>query len=234
MNLINNQEQKYMEPNSSGRYVGRSYLWISFCQPLWALTKRRDDIVVADTVAIMESNMVADMEVDIVATVNKEVHHHKFALADYTAMSFIFVNIFMINIRNTNQWVGRSTKFAHITKEVSGIGIGVQYYLENIEILNIEMRWKWRWVIIILNIILMLEWKVEEEGVASVGLYEDCGAETHTCAICSTSTCTTAILVLFTVLHSYCAIYCTSTCTHLYLYHNIHVPFTVPHICLYF
>ena len=238
-----------MEPNSSGRYVGRSYLWISFCQPLWALTKRRDDIVVADTVAIMESNMVADMEVDIVATVNKEVHHHKFALADYTAMSFIFVNIFMINIRNTNQWVGRSTKFAHITKEVSGIGIGigigVQYYLENIEILNIEMRWKWRWVIIILNIILMLEWKVEEEGVASVGLYEDCGAETHTCAICSTSTCTTPILVLFTVLHlyvpvphtvphSYCAIYCTSTCTHLYLYHNIHVPFTVPHICLYF
>ena len=186
----------------------------------------------------MESNMVADMEVDIVATVNKEVHHHKFALADYTAMSFIFVNIFMINIRNTKQWAGRSTKFAQITKEVSGIGIGigigVQYYLENIEILNIEMRWKWRWVIIILNIILMLEWKVEEEGVASVGLYEDCGAETHTCAICSTSTCTTAILVLFTVLHSYCAIYCTSTCTHLYLYHNIHVPFTVPHICLYF
>ena len=48
--------------------------------------------MVADTVAIMESNMVADMEVDIVATVNKEVHHHKFALADYTAMSFIFVN----------------------------------------------------------------------------------------------------------------------------------------------
>ena len=210
-----------MEPNSSGRYVGRSYLWISFCQPLWALTKRRDDIVVADTVAIMESNMVADMEVDIVATVNKEVHHHKFALADYTAMSIIFVNIFMINIRNTNQWVGRSTKFAHITKEVSGIGIGVQYYLENIEILNIEMRWKWRWVIIILNIILMLEWKVEEEGVASVGLYEDCGAETHTCAICSTSTCTTAILVLFTVLHSYCAIYCTSTCS---LYTPISVP----------
>ena len=48
----------------------------------------------------------------------------------------------MINIRNTNQWVGRSTKFAHITKEVSGIGIGigigVQYYLENIEISNIK------------------------------------------------------------------------------------------------
>ena len=45
----------------------------AFCQPLWALTKCRNDIVVADTLAIMESNMVADMEVDIVATVNKEV-----------------------------------------------------------------------------------------------------------------------------------------------------------------
>ena len=44
-----------------------------FCQPLWALTKRRNDIVVADTVAIMESNMVAEMEVDNVVTVNKEV-----------------------------------------------------------------------------------------------------------------------------------------------------------------
>ena len=31
-----------------------------FCQRLWALTKRRDDIVVAD----MELDMVADMEVD--------------------------------------------------------------------------------------------------------------------------------------------------------------------------
>ena len=41
--------------------------------------------------------MVADMEVDIVATVNKEVHHHKFALANYTAMSFIFVNIFIMH-----------------------------------------------------------------------------------------------------------------------------------------
>ena len=228
-----------MEPNSSGRYVGRSYLWISFCQPLWALTKRRDDIVVADTVAIMESNMVADMEVDIVATVNKEVHHHKFALADYTAMSFIFVNIFMINIRNTNQWVGRSTKFAHITKEVSGIGIGigigVQYYLENIEILNIEMRWKWRWGIIILNIILMLEWKAEEEGVASVGLYEDCGAQTHTCAICSTSTCTTPILVLFTVLHLYVPV--PHTVPHSYLCHllcqYLSTPISVPYIYLY-
>ena len=31
-----------------------------FCQPLWALTKRRDDIVLADK----EVDMVADMEVD--------------------------------------------------------------------------------------------------------------------------------------------------------------------------
>ena len=77
------------------------------------------------------------------------------------------------------------------------------------------------------------------------------GSERRSCVpapyatLYSTSTCTTPILVLFIVLHlyvpvlhtvphSYCAIYCTSTCPHLYLYHNIHVPFTVPHICLYF
>ena len=44
-----------------------------FCQPLWALTKCQDDIVVADMVADMEvdtvankvDNMVADMFVDI-------------------------------------------------------------------------------------------------------------------------------------------------------------------------
>ena len=30
----------------------------------------------------------------------------------------------------------------------------------------------------------------EEQGVASVGLYEDCGAWTHTCAIYSNSACT--------------------------------------------
>ena len=34
-----------------------------FCQRLWALTKRRDDIVVAD----MEVDMVTDMEMDKVA-----------------------------------------------------------------------------------------------------------------------------------------------------------------------
>ena len=49
-----------------------------FCQHLWALTKRRDDIVVADMVpdmvADMELDMVADIEVDKVANVvaNKE------------------------------------------------------------------------------------------------------------------------------------------------------------------
>ena len=43
----------------------------SFCQRLWDLTKRRDDIAVADMVADMVANMVADvvadMEVDMVA-----------------------------------------------------------------------------------------------------------------------------------------------------------------------
>ena len=55
-----------------GMLVGHTF-GFPFCQPLWALTKRLDDIVVADTVAIMELNMVADMEVDNVATVNKDV-----------------------------------------------------------------------------------------------------------------------------------------------------------------
>ena len=40
---------------------------IPFCQRLWALTKHRDDIVVADMAADMEVHMVADMEVDKVA-----------------------------------------------------------------------------------------------------------------------------------------------------------------------
>ena len=47
-----------------------------FCQRLWALTKRRDDIVVADMdvdmVAYMELDMVADMEVDMVADKKKK------------------------------------------------------------------------------------------------------------------------------------------------------------------
>ena len=46
-----------------GMLVGHTF-GFPFCQPLCALTKRRDDIV---------SNMVADIEVDNVATVNKEV-----------------------------------------------------------------------------------------------------------------------------------------------------------------
>ena len=36
-----------------------------FCQRLWALTKRRDDIVVTD----MMADMVADTEVDMVANI---------------------------------------------------------------------------------------------------------------------------------------------------------------------
>ena len=36
-----------------------------FCQPLWALTKCQDDIVVADMVADMEVDTVADMELDM-------------------------------------------------------------------------------------------------------------------------------------------------------------------------
>ena len=38
-----------------------------FCQRLWALTKRRDNIVVADMVAYMNVDMVTEMEVDMVA-----------------------------------------------------------------------------------------------------------------------------------------------------------------------
>ena len=50
---------------------------IPFCQRLWALTKHRDDIVVADMAADMEvdkladkvADMVTDLEVDMVADV---------------------------------------------------------------------------------------------------------------------------------------------------------------------
>ena len=62
----------------SSTYPGRSVspsvvhtFGFPFCQRLWDLTKRRDDIVVADMVAdmvaVMEVDMVADMEVDKVA-----------------------------------------------------------------------------------------------------------------------------------------------------------------------
>ena len=43
-----------------------------FLDNLWALTKRRDDIVVDNMVADMEVHMVADMEVDRVADMAAE------------------------------------------------------------------------------------------------------------------------------------------------------------------
>ena len=43
------------------------FIFFSFCQRLCDLTKRQDDIAVADMVADMEVHIVADMEVDKVA-----------------------------------------------------------------------------------------------------------------------------------------------------------------------
>ena len=57
----------------SSTYPGQSVrntFRFPFCQRLWDLTKRRNDIVVADMVADMEVDMVADMEVDKVADKN--------------------------------------------------------------------------------------------------------------------------------------------------------------------
>ena len=42
----------------------RNNFGFPFCQSLWDLTKRRDDIAVADMAADIEMHMVADMEVD--------------------------------------------------------------------------------------------------------------------------------------------------------------------------
>ena len=51
--------------------VVHNSFWFPFCQRLWDLTKRRDDIAVTDTevdmVVDMEVNMVPDMAVDKVA-----------------------------------------------------------------------------------------------------------------------------------------------------------------------
>ena len=51
--------------------VVHNSFWFPFCQRLWDLTKRRDDIAVTDMevdmVVDMEVNMVADMAVDKVA-----------------------------------------------------------------------------------------------------------------------------------------------------------------------
>ena len=43
--------------------VVHNSFWFPFCQRLWDLTKRRDDIAVTD----MEVDMVVDMEMDMVA-----------------------------------------------------------------------------------------------------------------------------------------------------------------------
>ena len=52
-----------------------------FCQRLWALTKRRDNIMVANMVANMKVDMVADMKVDMVANMEVdmvEMNHQAF------------------------------------------------------------------------------------------------------------------------------------------------------------
>ena len=49
------------------RTAVRDTFGFPFCQRLWALTKRQDDIVVADMVVDMEVDMVGGMEVDTVA-----------------------------------------------------------------------------------------------------------------------------------------------------------------------
>ena len=43
------------------------FFGFAFCQRLWALTKRQDDIVVTDMVVNMEMDMVANLVVDMVA-----------------------------------------------------------------------------------------------------------------------------------------------------------------------
>ena len=63
-----NSEQTNASLNN--RHIGNSF-GFPFCQRLWDLTKRQDDIALADMVAYMvadmEMDMVVDMEVDNVA-----------------------------------------------------------------------------------------------------------------------------------------------------------------------
>ena len=60
-----------VSPSSVSPSAVRHTFGFPFCQRLWALIKRRDDIVLADMVADMaadrEVHIVADMEVDKVA-----------------------------------------------------------------------------------------------------------------------------------------------------------------------
>ena len=53
---------RYVRPS-----VVRHTFGIPFCQRLWGLTKRQEDIALADMVADMEVDMVAEMEGDMVA-----------------------------------------------------------------------------------------------------------------------------------------------------------------------
>ena len=77
-----------------------------FCQRLWALTKRWDDIVVADIevdmvadmavdmVAELDVDMVADMEVDMVADMEVNMVSDKF----FQAEPFVSPNFFKPNL----------------------------------------------------------------------------------------------------------------------------------------
>ena len=56
---------------------------ILFCERPWDLTKRRDDIVVADMVANIVADMVADNDVDMVANMEVDV------IADMMATIFL-------------------------------------------------------------------------------------------------------------------------------------------------
>ena len=61
----------------------RWYFRISILSASWALTKRRDDIVVADMVANIVADMVADNDVDMVANMEVDV------IADMMATIFL-------------------------------------------------------------------------------------------------------------------------------------------------
>ena len=58
---------RYVRPS-----VVRHTFGIPFCQRLWGLTKRQDDIALADMVADMEVDMVAEMEGDMVAEMKED------------------------------------------------------------------------------------------------------------------------------------------------------------------
>ena len=59
-------EQTSLAPTPVSKFVRHTFGFI-FCQGLWDLTKRRDNIVVANMVACMEVDKVADKVADMVA-----------------------------------------------------------------------------------------------------------------------------------------------------------------------